>query len=129
MADKVRVTFSNIKVANNGEWTGKGELYWDLIVDGEPVGGDGQRTVSNPRKAADGETILLNGASRTVVKEAGQSLVIEGSVSEKDNLDRDETASFRDVHRQTNRWGIGSYTRALRDGNLDVTVSYQVDPV
>jgi hypothetical protein len=128
MADKVKVTFSNIKVTNNGEWTGKGELYWDFIVDGEPVGGDGNRTLSNPRKTADGDTILLNGASRTVLKDGAQTLVIEGSVSEKDNLDRDETATFKDVHRKTDKWGIGSYSRAIRDGNLDVTVSYKIDP-
>jgi hypothetical protein len=128
MADKLKVTFSNIKVTNNGEWTGKGELYWDFIVDGEPVGGDGNRSLANPRKTPDGDTILLNGASRIVNKDSGQTLVIEGSVAEKDNLDKDEMASFRDVHRKVNGWGIGAYTRALRDGNMDVTVSYKVDP-
>ena len=129
MADKIKVTFSNIKVNNNGEGTGKGELYWDLFVDGQPVGGEGNRSISNPRKAADGETIALNGVSRTVAKDAGQRLVVQGTVSEKDNLDKDETDGFEDVFDATNHWGVGSYTRALRDRKLDVVVSYQISRV
>lgn len=126
MADKIKVTFSQIKVTNNGEWTGKGELYWDLLVDGQPLGGDGSRSLANPRKAADGETILLNGVTRTVTKSPGQSLTVQGNVSEKDNTDRDETDGFEDVYDNANNWGIGVYTRVLRDGNMDVAVSYQI---
>jgi hypothetical protein len=129
MADKIKVTFSQIRVTNNGEWTGKGELYWDLLVDGQPLGGDGSRSLSNPRKTADGETIVLNGVSRTVTKASGQRLVVQGNVSEKDNTDRDETDGFEDVYDTTNNWGIGAYTRTLRDGNMDVAVSYQISRV
>ena len=53
---KVKVTFENITVTNNGEGSGKGELYWLFQVDGETVN---QRTVSNALKVADGETISL----------------------------------------------------------------------
>ena len=101
MADKIKVTFSQIRVTNNGEWTGKGELYWDLLVDGQPLGGDGSRSLSNPRKTADGETIVLNGVSRTITKSSGQRLVVQGNVSEKDNTDRDETDGFEDVYDTT----------------------------
>ena len=126
MADKIKITFSTIKVNNNGDGTGKGELYWDLFVDGQPVGGDGNRSISNPRKAADGETISLNAASRTVTKQPGDRLLIQGSVAEKDNLDKDESDNFEDEYNAAKNWGVGSYTRALRDRKMDVVVSYQI---
>jgi hypothetical protein len=126
MAEQIKVTFSSIKVNNNGEGSGKGELYWDMLVDGQPLGGDGNRSISNARKTADGEMIVLNAASRTVSKEAGQRLVVEGSVSDKDDLSKDESTGFSDTYDSHNNWGIGSYSRILRDRKLDVVVSYQV---
>lgn len=124
---RVKVTFENITVANNGDGSGKGELYWLFQVDGETVS---QRTVSNIQKVADGETIPLN-ASRQVVKSPGQNLSIYGSVSEKDDLSKDESASFSDSYKPADRWGArgGIYTRRLNDRKLDVTVSYRIDLV
>ena len=123
----LKVTFTSIRVVNNGEWTGKGELYWDFLLDGEPIGGEGSRSINNARKTADGETIILNNATRTVTKNVGDSLTVEASVSEKDNLDKDETASFNNSFSNTGNWGIGNYQRILRDQKLDVTVSYQIE--
>ena len=96
---RVKVTFENITVANNGDGSGKGELYWLFQVDGETVS---QRTVSNIQKVADGEPIPLN-ASRQVVKSPGQNLSIYGSVSEKDDLSKDESASFSDSYKPADR--------------------------
>jgi hypothetical protein len=123
MSDKLKVTFTTINVRNNGEWTGKGELYWELLVDDHQVS---SRPLSNPLKAADGETITIN-QSHSVTKENGQTLTVEGSVSEKDNLDKDEFASFRDEFTNAEDWGLGTHNRTLRDGNLDVLVNYKVE--
>jgi hypothetical protein len=118
----LRITFTSMHVTNNGEWTGKGELYWKWMVDGNIIG---QRQLSNPLKTADGETIQLSAAT-TVVKNAGDSLTVEGSASEKDNLDKDENDTFKDTYYGPN-WGVGNYTRVLRDGNLDVSVNYKIE--
>src|SRR5262249_30467027 len=98
---KVKVTFDNITITNNGEGSGKGELYWLFQVDGETVN---QRTVSNPQKAADGETIAL-GSSRQVIKSPGQNLTVYGSVSEKDDLSKDESNFFSDSFKPSDNWG------------------------
>jgi len=123
MTDKLRVTFTTINVTNNGEWTGKGELYWELTVDDQPVD---SRSVTNPLKVADGETIVVT-KSWPVAKEAGQMLTIEGAVSEKDNLDKDEFAVFADTYTLPGNWGLGTHKRKIRDGNLDVTVNYKIE--
>ena len=34
---KVKVTFENIAITNNGEPSGKGETYWLFQVDGETI--------------------------------------------------------------------------------------------
>jgi hypothetical protein len=62
-----------------------------------------------------------------VTKESGQTLTIEGSVSERDNLDKDDFASFKDAFTSAGNWGLGTHNRTLRDGNLDVTVNYKVE--
>lgn len=123
MADKLKVTFTTINVRNNGEWTGKGELYWELLVDDYQVS---SRPLSNPLKVADGETISIN-QNYPVTKENDQVLTVEGSVSEKDNLDKDEFASFRDAFTEELDWGLGTHNRTLRDGKLDVTVNYKIE--
>lgn len=123
MSDKLKITFTTINVRNNGEWTGKGELYWELLVDDHQVS---SRPVSNPLKIADGETISIN-QSYPVTKQTGQSLTIEGSVSERDNVDKDDFASFADAYTGAENWGLGTHNRTLRDGNLDVTVNYKVE--
>ena len=123
----VTVTFENIAVTNNGEPSGKGEIYWLFQVDGETVS---ERTVSNARKTVDGETIAIS-ALRRVAKTSGQNLTVYGTVSEKDDLSKDEMATFFDSFKPSDNWGArsGIYTRRLADGKLDVTVSYRIDLV
>lgn len=123
MSDKLKVTFTTVNVRNNGEWTGKGETYWEFLVDDQQVS---SRPLSNPLKVADGETIAIN-QSYPVTKQNGQTLTVEGSFSEKDNTDKDEFASFRDAYTEAGGWGLGTHNRTLRDGNLDVTVNYKVE--
>src|SRR5262249_6670607 len=120
----LKVTFTTIDVDNNGEWTGKGELYWDLLVDGQIVS---SRSLSNPRKTADGETITVN-QYRAVTKDAGQLLLVEGSVKEKDNLDKDDFAPYKDEYTKAMNGGIGTPpTHALVDNHLDVKVTYMIE--
>ena len=123
MTDKLKVTFTTINVTNNGEWTGKGELYWELTVDDQPVD---HRSLTSPLKVADGETIQIT-KSWPVTKSAGQSLTIQGAVSEKDNLDKDDFAEFSDTYTGPANWGLGTHKRVIRDGNLDVTVNYKIE--
>lgn len=123
MADNLKVTFTSIKVNNNGEWTGKGEIYYSILIDEEPVF---SVSPADAAKVADGETIILQKVY-PVAKKEDQSLTIECSVSEKDNLDRDETTRFLDEYTYGGGWGIGVHRRVLRDRNLDVTVTYKIE--
>jgi len=123
MTDKLKITFTTINVTNNGEWTGKGELYWELLVDGQQVS---ELDKKNPRKVSDGETIVIN-QSYPVTKNADQVLTVEGSVSEKDNLDKDEFAKFLDTYTPDMSWGLGPHKHNLQDGRLDVTVNYKIE--
>jgi hypothetical protein len=124
---KVKVTFENIAITNNGQPFGKGGLYWVFQVDGETVS---ERTVSNPLKVADGETVSIS-AQRQVTKDPGQNLTVYGAVSEKDDLSQDESATFSDSFKPSENWGAqgGTYKRRLVDRKLDVTVSYRIDLV
>jgi hypothetical protein len=54
-------------------------------------------------------------------------LTIEDSVFERDNLDKDEFATFKDAFTSAGKWGLGMHNRTLRDGNLDVTVNYKIE--
>lgn len=88
-----KVTMNKIKVTDNGEAPGKGELYWSLMVDDQIIEG---KDANETQKTGDGETILL-GNSGTVTKKAGASLTVLGNVSEKDSAFKgpDDTASFK----------------------------------
>jgi hypothetical protein len=123
MSDKLKVTFTTINIRNNGELSGKGEIYYELIVDDQTV-----KSVprTNPMKLADGETLTIN-QSHPVTKQAGQTLTIQGSVSEKDGLSKDEFDSFKDPYTNAENWGLGTHSRTLRDGKLDVVVNYKVE--
>ena len=123
MADKLKVTFTTINIRNNGEWTGKGEIYYELLVDDYQVA---SLAKENPRKVADGETIVIN-QFHSVTKQPGQTLSVESSVSEKDNLDKDEFATKRNQYTEAENWGIGTHNMNLRDGNLDVMVNFKVE--
>lgn len=123
MTEQLKVTFTTIEVRNNGEGIGKGEIYSELVVDDQQVY---SRPVSNPLKVADGETIAVM-QSRPVNKEVGQTLTVEGSVSEKDDLSKDEFAKFTDTYTGPMNWGLGTHKRSLRDGKLDVIVTYKIE--
>ena len=95
MADtKLKVTFSDIEVTRDGDPIDKGEIFWNLKVDGSVVS---SRSSSNPYKIGSGGTISL-GQSSTVTKSGatGTNLIVSGSVSEKDNFlgGKDDSAFF-----------------------------------
>lgn len=125
MSQKLKVTFIEIYVDKDGEPIGKGEIYWNMSVDGAIVS---NRTSTNPRKTGSGETITLND-SVTVTKNPGQYLTIAGSVSERDNLDKDESCPFEDVWSGPS-WGTGQIQKKnLSDRELAVTIQYKVEKV
>ncbi|MBC7919891.1 MAG: hypothetical protein H7Z75_02275, partial [Ferruginibacter sp.] len=105
MADKIKVTFQTIDVITDGEPIGKGELYWNFLVDNHVVD---TRSAVNPTKVSDGATINLTKAY-TVTKEAGQILTIAGSVGEKDNLDKDDFDRFSEEYNSHTNWGFGTH--------------------
>ncbi|MCE7981138.1 MAG: hypothetical protein DYG89_08100 [Caldilinea sp. CFX5] len=129
MADtKLRITFNDIEIASDGDPVGKGQIYWNLKVDGAVVT---SRSSANPLIIGSGETITL-GHATTVTKSsaAGTKLTVSGSVSEKDSLDKDDTDSFTHTYTAGNDWGTGSAKPArLVDKNLNVTVNYTIDRV
>jgi hypothetical protein len=121
---QVKVTFTHMTVNNNGEPIGKkGELYWSFLVDGNVVS---SRPRTNPLKVVDGETVQMNEAI-TVIKNAGQSLTVSGSVSEKDlRPNKDENASRSKAHMAPN-WDLGEHNFNFRDGHLDVVAHYKIE--
>jgi hypothetical protein len=122
MSDKLKVTVNRIKVHNNGEAAGKGELYYRFDIDGTMLV---ELPVSNPRKSSDNDVITLN-ESRTVSKTGNEILEIFGSVSEKDWPSKDETVNFRQQFTQADGWGVGTHDVNRKDGRLDVTVHYEI---
>jgi hypothetical protein len=124
MADtRLKVTFIDIDVHKDGDPLDRGEIYWRLYVDGDAVT---ERDSGNPLTVTSGETITL-GASRTVTKAAGTSLAVHGYVAEEDS-GLDEIESFRHTYDAGDNWGtaLPQQTAHLVDGNLDVTVIYNI---
>ena len=127
MAQSVRVSIDNIEVVKDGDPSGKGELYWYFRADSTKID---DRGVSSTKKVSSGENIPI-GKSATVVKNPGETLVIYGSVSDKDSgFDgADETASFSLSYTDTTNWGAGPIDERLSQGALDVTVYGRIDLV
>lgn len=127
---KLKVTFIDMEVINDGDPLDKGELYWSLKVDGSVVT---SRSVGNPQKVGSGGTISL-GQNATVTKsgQIGTNLVISGSVSEKDSgfNGKDESASFTHNYNSGDNWGTGNpHVVSFTDRNLNVTLNYLVERV
>jgi hypothetical protein len=125
---KFKVTFIDIDVHSDGDPIGRGEIYWGFKVDGRVVT---SRSVANPMIMGSNGTIAL-GASATVTKSGavGTKLVVSGSLSEKDNDDKDESDSFTDTFTSGDDWGTGVVQhKQLSDGNLNVTLNYIVERV
>jgi hypothetical protein len=125
MSKTLKITMNRIYVSDNGEWPGKGELYWDLSVDGETVS---SQPSSSPRKTGDGDTINLN-QSTTVTKGDNESVIVLLSVSEKDDFLKggDDNVSTKSTYTKSNNWGIGPHTVTMSDGkHLSVKVDYTI---
>lgn len=86
MSKKLKVTIKSLTVNNNGEGSGKGELFWRFDVDGQMLV---ELPIKNARKTNDGEVISLN-EPRIVSKVGNDNLLIHGVVSEKDWPSKDE---------------------------------------
>jgi hypothetical protein len=127
VAQAVKVGIDNIEVVRDGDPSGKGELYRYFRADSTKIT---DRGVSNPGKTASGENIPI-GESATVQKNPGETLVVYGSVSDKDGgFDgADETASFNLVVNEGSNWGAGPINERISQGALDVTVYGRIDLV
>ena len=127
MAQSVRVSIDNIEVVRDGDPSGKGELYWYFRADSTKID---ERGVNNPRKTSSGENVVI-GKAATVLKNPGETLVVYGSVSDKDSgFDgADETASFNLNFSEISNWGAGPIEERISHGPLDVTVYGRVDLV
>jgi hypothetical protein len=122
MAQSVRVSIDNLEVVKDGDPSGQGELYWYFRADSTKIA---DRGVSNPRKTASGENIPI-GESVTVVKNPGETLVIYGSVSDKDSGadGADETASFHLSYNETTNWGAGPINERISQGTARAAPVY-----
>ena len=121
----VRVTIDTLEGEKDGDPSGKGELYWYFHVDSNQIA---RRTVSNAKKTASGEDIDI-GKSKTVSKNPGETMIVYGSVSDKDSgFDgADETGSFRLYFTEAENWGAGPIEEVISDGPLVVNVYGRID--
>ena len=122
MVKNLKVTIKSISVNNNGESTGKGELYWKFSIDGVKFV---DVPINNARKTQDGDLIVLN-ESRLVSKKGNDSLDVYGMISEKDWPSKDENITFSQEFTEVDGWGVGTHDVNRKDGRLDVTVHYEV---
>lgn len=122
MAKNLKVTVKSISVNNNGEGSGKGEIFYRIDLDGTKLV---ELPVNNARKTNDGELIVLN-ESRIVSKAGNNILEISGTISEKDWPSKDESVAFTQQYTEKDNWGIGSHDVNRKDGKLDVTLHYEV---
>jgi hypothetical protein len=122
MAKKLKVTIKSMTVHNNGEGSGKGDLYWRFDIDGTKLV---ELPMNNPRKTSDGEVISL-GESRTVSKVGNDILDIYGTISEKSWPGKDNNVTFGQEYTEADGWGIGTHDVHRQDGKLDVTVHYEI---
>ena len=125
---KLKVTFTDIYVAQDGDPTDKGELYWNFKVDGSVVS---SRSVANPRKTGSRETITL-GESTTVTKSnaLGTKLVISGFLGDRDSgFDgKDESDTFSRTFTSADNWGTGHIQEGdISEKNLNATVHYIIE--
>ena len=122
----LKVTIDDIEVNDNGDRSGKGELYWEFKANNSVIE---TRSRNNPDKRRDGETIRI-GDSATISLGNKETLVVSGSVSEQDGVlsGDDETDRFNDEYRSPN-WGIGNHRIHLQDKKLDVNVNYRIERI
>ena len=119
----IQVIFDNIEVHRDGDVVDRGEVYWNLKVDGVSVE---HRSSSNPMTVDSPRTISLGG-SHTVVKFLSDHLTVSGSVSEEDpGGGNDELTTFTHDYVEGNNWGVGQHSAHRFDKNLDVTVNYTI---
>jgi hypothetical protein len=122
MSTNLRVTFNTIDVTTDGDPLDKGELYWSLKVDGVVVS---SRSSANPYKADSGSIINLGGY-RDITKGDAATLTISCTVSEKDDMDPDETDTHSQGYTQAGNWGIGNHRVNLVDSNMNIWVDYTI---
>ena len=122
MSTNLRVTFNTIDVTTDGDPLDKGELYWSLKVDGQVVS---SRSSANTYKADSGSVINLGGY-RDLTKGDAATLTVSCTVSEKDDMDPDETDTHSQSYTQAGNWGIGNHRVNLVDSNMNVWVDYTI---
>lgn len=121
-----KIVVEKIEVHNNGDRSGKGELYWDFDANSQTFA---ERSRKNILKVKDGEVVSLGDHLLVSSLENSDTLTISGHVSEKDGAfsGSDETAKFTHIYSKSDNWGIGNYKARLKDGPLDVSLSYRIE--
>jgi hypothetical protein len=125
----IEVQFNRILVHKDGDgWPqGKGEIYYQLGVDGDIV-------VDVPRNqhvsANDGDTIRIN-QTHVITRpdHPGSHFVIHGSVAEADGkftFQDDKAGIFNISHGYDTGWRPGSKSVRLGGRGVDVTVYYTI---
>ncbi len=121
-----KIIIEKIDVHNNGDRTGKGELYWNIDANSQAFS---ERSRRNVLKVRDGEVVRLGDHMVVSNLNGRDMLTISGYVSERDGAlsGADETAKFSHEYSQRDDWGVGNYNVSLKDGPLDVTLSYKIE--
>jgi hypothetical protein len=121
------VVAEKIVVHDNGDKTGKGEIYWTISANAKSFS---ERSRKNIVKVKDGETLFLGDDLLIGSLDATDTLTVEAVVSEKDGIfsGSDESAGFKHIHTQVNNWGVGNYSVRLQDkSSFDVTFHYRIE--
>lgn len=121
-----KIVMEKIVVHNNGDKSGKGEMYWTISANGSDFA---TRDRKDDLKTKDGATIWLSDTLTVSGLNGGDTLTVEGDVSEKDGIlsGSDESARFSRVYSQADNWGLGSHSVRLTDHPLDVTLHYRIE--
>lgn len=123
---KVKIEFTNISVIRHGDPKREtyGEIYYSFKV-------NEYNLISLRRnsaiKAKDNSTIKVN-KSRTVTINETENIVLTGFVADSDKglNGKDERDDFRVLLTPASNWNKGTNQIHLLDGNLQVTVHYDV---
>lgn len=121
-----KIIIERITVHNNGDRSGKGELYWAVDANSQTLS---ELPRNDAYKARDGEVITLGDHLTVDGLDDRDTLTVSGYVSEKDGVfsGQDESAKFNHVYSKNDNWGNGSHDVPLSDGPLDVTLRYRIE--
>ena len=127
----VTIKLTSLKVYDNGDPSHetKGELYYRFTVNGKKLA---EQPRSRPTKVNDGQTLEFNNeiTVENVFKGVGaESIIFRGYVGDVDKgfNGKNEKDTFKIYLTGRNKWKAGTNHIYLRDGRLNVRLSYEVN--